>query len=466
MQMITAHWLKSVEALKAVPLKQLAWFISNSSVRSLEPDELLFKPNMPIEATYIVYSGQISMYVLQNNESREFALASPGSINGYLPFSRGKINFGYGRALEKTHLLSFPVEKINEMICTHLELTEALVHVMTSRVKAFATRQQQDEKMMALGKLSAGLAHELNNPAGALLRNARSLAIHLKAARNGCFDFLNLNVEQAVAYRLQSFLEKSLNKSDFLKSSVMDHTLLEDELGRWLDMRDISPNGSVVEIMADYKISVEDLLALTENQPLEIIEHILGWTSSHLLIKRMLADIIAASQSIVELVGSVKIFTHMDQSRDKQYTDIHEGIRNTLVMLRHKVHQYRITIIEEFDPSLPPVNAIVGELNQVWMNLIDNSLDAMEEAGSGILKIRTCRREVDVEICFTDNGPGIAPALQEKIFEPFFSTKGAKNGSGLGLDIVQCVILEHGGCIRLETVPHNTVFKVYLPING
>lgn len=466
MQQITAIWLQSIEALKMVPIHQLEWFIANSLEHSLEPEELLFTPGTPVDATYIVYSGRISMYVLQNGEAREFVLARPKAINGYLPFSRGKINFGYGRALEKTVLLSFPVTKGNDMICNHLELTEALVQVMTSRVRDFTTRQQQDEKMMALGKLSASLAHELNNPAAAILRDARSLKIHLTAARKSFQNIVGLRIDPEKVAFINAFIERLLNELAAPTLSLKDRTVLEDELTAWLAGQQIIPAAAIAETLAESAVCLTDLKHLVEQLPAANKRGVLNWIHNNLLIARMVSDIGSASNKIVELVGSVKIYTHMDQNRDKQYTDVHEGIRNTLVMLRHKMIQGQVKIVEDFDPALPPINAMAGELNQVWTNLIDNALDAMAEVKAGSLEIRTRRQDDFVYISFTDNGVGIPSALQEKIFEPFFTTKGLQNGTGLGLEIVQRIIQQHAGSIRLASVSGQTVFEVCLPVNG
>jgi signal transduction histidine kinase len=182
--------------------------------------------------------------------------------------------------------------------------------------------------------------------------------------------------------------------------------------------------------------------------------------------EKMVIDIEEASRRIAELVGSVKNFTHMDQGHGKQYADIHNGIRNTLTMLQYKVKKANVTVEQNFDTTLPAVNAMIGELNQVWTNLIDNALDAMETNGKGILEIKTVRDKDCVQVAVIDNGPGIPEDIKSRIFDPFFTTKEVGKGTGLGLDVVIRIVKQHQGTIKVNSVPGHTEFVVEFPING
>jgi signal transduction histidine kinase len=165
-------------------------------------------------------------------------------------------------------------------------------------------------------------------------------------------------------------------------------------------------------------------------------------------------------------VSSVKTFTHMDRGQDKQYADIHIGITNTLTMLGYKIRKGNITVVEDFDRTLPEVKALIGELNQVWTNLIDNALDAMEPAGKGTLTIKTRRDREFVEVFIIDDGLGIPEDIQGQVFDPFFTTKDMGKGTGMGLEVVQRIVKQHRGSIKVKSKPGYTEFSVCFLIDG
>jgi signal transduction histidine kinase len=193
---------------------------------------------------------------------------------------------------------------------------------------------------------------------------------------------------------------------------------------------------------------------------------VFNWINSNLVTERMVTDIQESSQRISDLVKSVKNFTHMDQGKGREPTDIHSGIRNTLTMLQFRLKKGNIELTEEFDEGLPKVVAMVGELNQVWTNLIDNALDAMEATGKGRLTIRTEKEHKFVKVSVIDNGLGIPGDIQSRIFDPFFTTKEIGKGTGLGLDVVTRIVRQHNGTVRVNSVPGRTAFVVCFPVEG
>jgi signal transduction histidine kinase len=180
----------------------------------------------------------------------------------------------------------------------------------------------------------------------------------------------------------------------------------------------------------------------------------------------MVQDIQESARRIADLVSSVKTFTHMDRGADKQYADIRIGIKNTLIMLLYKIKKGNITLVKQYDESLPPVKALIGELNQVWTNLIDNALDAMEANGKGTLTIKTEKDREFVQVSIIDDGPGIPEDIKTRIFDPFFTTKGMGKGTGMGLEVVQRIVKQHNGSIKVKSVPGRTEFIVCFPIDG
>jgi len=463
---VTPELLQSFEALQEVPLEELKWLIDNSEQRILPEGEFLFQPGQPINATNIFISGRVSMYMMQNNEMREMTVFEAQTISGYLPFSRAKTAPSFAKAVEDTQLLSFPASKMHEMIADHFELTQALVHVMASRIRDFTALQQQSEKMMALGKLSAGLAHELNNPASAIVRGAASLKQHLLSAPKTFKEIIEMKMTLDQVNIVNDMLRTVLNEKHKRILTLMERSELEDEMVEWMDAHEVKNAAEISENFVEFGLKVNDAEAFKQHIPADYISHIMNWINSNMVTEKIVTDIEEASRRITDLVGSVKNFTHMDQGHDKQYADIHSGIRNTLTMLHHKIHKNNIEVVEHFDTTLPPVKAMIGELNQVWTNLMDNALDAMEGTGKGILEIKTLKDGVFVEVSIIDNGPGIPEGYRSQIFDPFFTTKEIGKGTGLGLDVVSRIVKQHRGSIKVQSVPGRTAFIVCFPIDG
>ena len=248
--------------------------------------------------------------------------------------------------------------------------------------------------------------------------------------------------------------------------TMMQRSSKEDDLLDWMDEYNIDNVQEVAENFVDFGFTTDDLDSFKKIMPNESMSAVFNWINNNLVTERMVMDIEEASRRIADLVSSVKNFTHMDQGHGKQYADIHNGIRSTLTMLQYKVRKGNIVLDEDFDNTLPQVNAMIGELNQVWTNLIDNALDAMEINGKGVLLIKTRRDNDNVVVTIADDGPGIPDELKSQIFDPFFTTKEVGKGTGLGLDVVTRIVKQHNGSIKVNSRPGKTEFIVEFPING
>jgi signal transduction histidine kinase len=466
MQQVTVSTLRTFEALKNVPDDELQWLIDNCKNYILADGDYLTTQGQPLTGPHFIISGRVILYFIKNDGRREVATITGGDISGYLPYSRGLVATVSGMAVGEVQLMTFPTERIRELVKDHFEITQALVHVMSNRVREFTALQQQNEKMMALGKLSAGLTHELNNPASAIVRDSVSLIAHLRAGKKSLKQVIAIQMDETQIDWVNDELFRLIAIKDRPRLSLKEKTKLEDDLSSWLDEHEVDNPYELAESFADFNLSVSNLESYKKHVPPAYLSSVFTWISNLMITERIVEDIQESSRRIAELVMSVKTFTHMDRGTDKQYANIHIGIGNTLTMLGYKVRKGNVNVVEDFDDTLPPVKALIGELNQVWTNLIDNALDAMEPNGKGTLTIKTERDREFVQVTIMDDGPGIPEDIQSRIFDPFFTTKEMGKGTGMGLEVVQRIVRQHNGTIKIKSVPNRTEFIICFPIDG
>ncbi|RPD42875.1 ATP-binding protein [Chitinophaga barathri] len=465
MQPVTTQILQEFNILKDVPENQLQWLIDHCERENLPEGEFIYKPEVPLRGIHFVLKGTIEFYRLQNGNKQIIAEIGSHQATGLLPFSRANLSLGYTLCKTDVDMLTLPKPLIKKMVELHYELTQVLVISMITRVRELTAQAQQNEKMMALGKLAAGLAHELNNPAAAIVRGSSTLKEHLQLFPETFKKLISATMtEEQVDLVTGKMMDAISRQRTHL--ALMERSALEDEVSDWLDDHDIEDPCDIPVNFTDFGLTTKDMDELAAQVPPEFLETVLTWINNNLTTERMVSDIQEASQRISELVKSVKIFTHMDGGADKQFIDIHTGIRNTLVMMQHKIRKGNITIAEQFDETLPKVHALAGELNQVWTNLIDNAIDALEPKGKGTITIRTERDHEFVKVTVTDDGPGIPPEHLTRVFDPFFTTKEIGKGTGLGLDVVMMIIKQHHGTVKVASVPGRTEFIICFPINA
>jgi len=461
MKELTIDDLKIVKEFQHVPDEQLQWLINQGETVGIEECGLLFNVGEPVTTTYIVLDGKMRICSVQSGKEQELRILDPGQVTGYLPYSRGTITPAFCEALKKSWVFKCSKDKLIKGIGTHYELIESLVHMMLSRVREFTSIQQQNEKMFALGKLSAGLAHELNNPAAAISRAAALLQTQVGQLPKLFKHIANLRIEPEKVEKINSLIIHKIG-TEPPALSMMQKAGLEDELTDWLNdnnLKDTDPEGLVDRGFTTAELDVFKACSTPAHLPV-----LLEWVSNYLVTNKMAEDIRTSSERISDLVGAVKNFTFMDKDSNRQLTDIHAGIRNTLTMLNYKLRKGNITVIEKYDESLPKVNVFPGELNQVWTNIIDNAIDAMEVNGKGQLEITTSHDARFVRITITDNGPGIPDDIKQNIFAPFFTTKEMGKGSGLGLDVVTRIMTQHNGEVKVKSEPGATEFEICLPM--
>lgn len=447
-----------------VPVEQLEWMITRGEQRTFAEGETLFKRDDLIENMYVVLSGSLQFRFEQNGQFREVSALQAGNITGTLPYSRTRLATGYGVFTEETTVFMLHNRHFRDMTHDCFELTQALVHHMTTRARNFTALEQQNEKMAALGRISAGLAHELNNPSAAIVRSAHAFKQHFSSTPERFKSVMSLQLRpESVDICNDLFFQKAA-KGIRYDLSVLQKADAEDALLNWLEDHEITDAYDIVGNLVDYDFTPKDLEFVWEHIGQKGFFTVLGWLDNVLMTERFVSEISEASKRINDIVTAVKSYSHLDRASARQAADIHEGIRKTLVIMGYKIKKNGITFIENFAPDLPQPKVFVGELNQVWTNLIDNAVDALEHAQTKTLEIATSHKIGFVEVSIIDSGVGIPPEIVSNIFEPFFTTKAMGKGTGLGLNAVQRIINQHNGDIKVSSVPGRTEFRVCLPM--
>lgn len=430
----------------------------------LEPGQTLFQQGDPAEYFYVLLEGEIHVLLDLSNQRLVLDRFLTGMFFGELPILGGMSHLGSGQAVRKSHLYYIPEDVFWQMLMTYPSVKKNVLGCMASRVLEFRMLSQQHEKLIALGTLAAGLAHELNNPASAAHRAAlqlrdtmqilqplalRSIEQHLTPTQ---LEYLLQLKSNAIEYTARPFLSDPLAQIDD-----------EDELADWLDKHGVTDGWRFAAVLVSVGIRTEQLQALGDQITSHTLIDILSWLEATLTVAGVLNVLEKGIERICELVKAVKAYSYMDQSA-LQNVDLHQGLDNTLTILSHKLKKHHVKVIREYYDNLPSIQANGSALNQVWTNLIDNAIDALSEGGT--IWVRTSFEKDSVLVEIADNGPGIPPEIQGRIFEPFFTTKKVGAGTGLGLEIsYRIVVGQHNGDIRCFSEPGNTRFNVRLPID-
>jgi signal transduction histidine kinase len=465
MKLVNIEELKNVIALSDLPKVHLQWIIDHSDYREYEDGTQVHKTGDVADRMIIILEGSVSFYLDVHGRLvfyYHFANdAAAGGVTGLLPYSRMKSYPGCSFAVGKLRTLHLPKIYFQELERLNPDLIQRLIGFMTERAKSFATTQLQQEKVSALGQLSAGIAHELNNPASAINRMASELTKRLTLNYELTEKLLQNNISAEHIQSLRNLVE-SKNKIINIKLSALQRMNKEDEISDWLRKTGFTESQQVSETFVESGFAGDELEKIKDNTSNEAFIHVIRWLENLLSSQKILKDMEEASTRIATLVGAIKSHVHMDQSNELQPTNIHIGIENTLTLLGYKIREKNITVKISFSENLPEISAYVGELNQVWTNIIDNAIYALEKDGE--LIIETSYNDKDIIVRFIDNGAGIPPDIISRIFDPFFTTKKVGDGTGIGLDLVNRIIKHHNGTIKVTSIPARTEFTVCIPV--
>ncbi len=430
--------------------------------KKLEVGELLFDEKAPVDSFYVVLDGQIRISRLDGAEEHELGTHLPGEFTGGLAVLTGKRSIHRARATVPTRVLEIDSGTFHRVSAEAPEVADVFISRLASRMRDTQYAFRQQEKMAALGKLSAGLTHELNNPASAARRAAASLRAGVLKAQESALrnDGRFTETEKGgILALLREVDEESKVTLDSLERSDR-----EDELADWLEERGVEEAWDLGPTLAGAGLDVDRIEAFAGGMEGDGLASALEWLGATLELVGLAGEVEESTDRISELIRAMKEYSYMDRA-PIQEVDVHEGIENTLVILGHKLRG-NIEVVREYEPGLPRVQARGGELNQVWTNLLDNAVDAMCGGGGvGRLKIKTSSDGAYVRVEITDDGPGIPEEIRDRIFEPFFTTKPVGEGTGLGLDIARRIVTRrHGGDMRVDSKPGETCFSVRLPI--
>ncbi len=457
--------LRGVHVFSDLPQDQLEWFAANVQDLRFAAGDVLFNRGDPPEWMAIFLEGEMHAYEDDNAHDGYVYISRAGDpkseVTGALPFSR-MVQFTLtGRAATAVRLMRFPTKLFPELLQRMPELAKRLVGIMSDRVRETTTVDQQQDKLMALGKLSAGLAHELNNPAAAATRAANDLLETLAELRAADLRLCRHDFTYEQENAVRNFENLALETTATTMMNSLEQSDREDVLITWLEDEGIQEPWKLSGNLVEAGIGVDEIHRLLVSLGKEPLSDVLARVNAQLAVAKLASEIKAGTARISELVNAIKEYSYMDQA-SVQVVDVHKALETTLLILKHKLKKKNIQLIREFGTDLPNIRAYGSELNQVWTNLIVNAVEAMSDGGK--LKVRTRKEPTDILVEIRDNGSGIPEDVRSKIFEPFFTTKTVGEGTGLGLDTVARIVRKHRGNIRFESKPGDTCFQVRLPL--
>jgi signal transduction histidine kinase len=448
------------KTLGSAPREELAWLAAHGSLRRLGAGEVLSHKGVPVDGLYVLLSGHVALYVDRGAGLQKMIEWRTGDVSGMLPYSRLVSPPGDAIAQEPTEILALDRKHLRALTHECFEITSILVRTMLDRARLFTSSELHNEKMISLGKLSAGLAHELNNPASAIERSASLLGYRLEDTEGATRALGAAQLSNAQLAAIDAIRASCLAMPTHTVRSPLEQSDREEAIADWLAARKLDTRNAYM--LADTEVTFEaldQLAAAVSGPPLNAV---LRWAAAGCAVRRLASGIQDAAIRISGLVKAVKGFTNMDQAMVAEPVDLGTSLSNTVAVLQSKAREKSVAVSVKLDGDLPQVRGYAGELNQIWGNLIDNALDAVPSGGR--VEVFASRKGQGVVVRIVDNGIGIAQQDLARIFDPFFTTKPMGQGMGLGLDIVRRLVRHNDAAIEVESNGGRTEFRVILPI--
>jgi signal transduction histidine kinase len=441
-----------------MPREELEWLAEHGAMQYFKAGELFGRKGDPLTHMFVTLTGRFVISLALASGRSALLETRAGDVTGALPYSRATGIVGDVRIEEDMDMLGIPVELFPEMIRECPRLVERLVHRMIDRAKTHSSARMQDERLKSLGRLAAGLAHELDNPASAALRNARSLraALQEAAAAAVALEAAGLSTEQRAA--LGNAIEAAQRPITY---SALERADRHDALVDWADSRGVDID--IADSLADSAVDTGTLDRLASTASGDTLRCMLRTLCTEHSAGTLAMGIESAVGRIHDLVSSVRRFTSLGRAPGAETLDLGQGLRDVVAVHSTKASAKSVTISLVVPGTLPPVVA-GDELNQAWADLLDNAIDAAGDKGS--VEVRASVEHDEVVVRVIDNGPGFPPEVEARMFEPFFTTKPQGQGMGLGLDTVRRIVLASSGRITAQSRPGHTEFRVALPLVG
>jgi signal transduction histidine kinase len=440
--------------------EQVAALADAGAIVAVEPGVVLFGEGEPAESWWVLLDGTIALVRRIGREDTVVAQMDVAGrwAGGFRAWDENGTYLATGRGDRPGRVFRLPAEVLRDRFAEWFPFGAHLIGGVYHTARSIESTARQRSSLITLGTLAAGLAHELNNPASAVMRSSKLLLESLTGAEEASRILASANLSQSQFAAIDQARAMCDAARGNAPRTPIERADREDELTDWLADHRATQEFAIP--LADTGITPGALDLLAKTVTGDALEAALGWISATVLVKSLAGEIERAAERIHELVAAVKGFSYMDHAPAAEPVDIRRGIADTLTMLNSKSRAKGITVGVEIADDVPRVYAVGAELNQVWMNLIDNAIDAVGKGGHVTVAAERDRTGVLVRV--TDDGPGVPPEIQGRIFDPFFTTKGVGEGTGLGLDIVRRLLQRHDGDISLDSKPGHTEFQVRL----
>ncbi len=446
---------------------QIEWLADRGWVVDVNSGDVIYREGEPAAVFVILLSGEVSLR--RQVRDSELELVRTGHRGAYAGATQAYVsgieNPAYSNTMSATadsRLFLLAADSFGEVIRTWFPMAVHLLEGLFFGLRNSDAIVGQRERLIALGQLSAGLTHELNNPAAAAVRATATLRERVAGMRHKLSHLAGGSLDGSTLVSLTAMQEKAVDRvGTGPHLSPMETADAEDAIGEWLEDHGVVDGWDLAPTLVAAGLDADFLDSVAERLPAQHVEGGVRWLGYTVETELLMNEIDDATSRIAGLVSAAKQYSQLDRA-PYQDIDVHDGIESTLIMLGRLIGG-AVTVAREFDRSLPRIPAYPAELNQVWTNLIDNAVDAM--GGTGTLTVRTYAENDCVVVEVADTGPGVPESIRRQIFEPFFTTKDVGQGTGLGLDISRRIVVErHGGDLRVQSEPGDTRFQVVLPL--